>query len=70
MSETLQGTVSAFDTDTASGRVLRDDGVELSFGAGALIDSRLRHLRPGQRVRWVQEGAAGEVVDLQILTLH
>jgi cold shock CspA family protein len=64
---TRQGTVSAYDEQTGKGRVLRDDGVEVSFDGGALAGSELRHLRAGQRVRWTDDG---RVRDLQILTLH
>ena len=67
----MQGTVSAYDTDSRDGRVLLDDGVELPFAAEALDGSRLRLLRAGQRVRLetVCTGAALRVVGLQILTL-
>ena len=67
----MQGTVSAFDADRRDGRVLLDDGVELPFPADALAGSRLRFLRPGQRVRLetTGSGATLRVVGLQILTL-
>lgn len=67
----MQGTVSAFDDDTRVGRVLLDDGVELPFDATALEGSRLRMLRPGQRVRLLTSGADSSLrVDgMQILTL-
>ena len=67
----MQGTVSAFDPDTHDGRVLLDDGVELTFTADALIGSRLRLLRPGQRVRLDTTGVgpAVRIERLQILTL-
>jgi cold shock CspA family protein len=67
----MQGTVSAFDADTHEGRVLLDDGVELPFTADALTGSRLRLLRPGQRVRLDTSGAGPDlrVERLQILTL-
>jgi 2-phospho-L-lactate guanylyltransferase len=67
----MQGTVSAFDTATQSGRVLLDDGVELAFPVEALDGTRLRLLRPGQRVRLDVTGQGGSlrVVGLQILTL-
>jgi cold shock CspA family protein len=64
---TRQGTVSAYDEQTGSGRVIRDDGVEVPFDGAALTGSELRHLRAGQRVRWTDDGV---VRDLQILTLH
>ncbi len=68
----MQGTVSAFDADTQGGRVLLDDGLELSFTGDALIGSRLRLLRPGQRVRLETTGSGTglHVERLQILTLH
>ena len=67
----MQGTVSAFDADRRDGRVLLDDGVELTFASEALEGSRLRFLRPGQRVRLetTGSGATLRVVGLQILTL-
>lgn len=67
----MQGTVSAFDADTHAGRVLLDDGVELTFTGDALTGSRLRLLRPGQRVRLATtgEGAGLRIERLQILTL-
>ena len=67
----MQATVSAFDADRRDGRVLLDAGVELPFPADALAGTRLRLLRPGQRVRLeiTGEGAAMRVVGLQILTL-
>ena len=67
----VQGTVSAFDADTENGRVLLDDGVEVPVAADALAGSRLRLLRPGQRVRLETTGAGGSlrIVGLQILTL-
>jgi len=67
----VQATVSAFDDATRSGRVLLDDGVEIPFEGGALEGTRLRMLRPGQRVRIETEGSGRDlrVVRLQILTL-
>jgi cold shock CspA family protein len=68
----MQGTVSAYDAATHDGKVLLDDGVELPFAADALAGSRLRLLRPGQRVRLetAGSGAGLRVVGVQILTLH
>jgi 2-phospho-L-lactate guanylyltransferase len=68
----MQATVSAFDEVTRDGRVLFDDGREMSFPAAALEGSGLLLLRPGQRVR-LQTEAVGEdrrIVGVQILTLH
>jgi 2-phospho-L-lactate/phosphoenolpyruvate guanylyltransferase len=70
--ETVQATVSAFDETTRAGRVLLDDGVEVEFAAAALAGSRLRLLRPGQRVR-LETHVAGRTVrilSLDILTLR
>jgi len=64
----VQATVSFYDAESRSGRVLLDDGVELPFAATALADERSRLLRPGQRVRVVVEEAT-VVTRLQILTL-
>ena len=68
----MQGTVSAFDAATQTGRVLLDDGTELAFPAAALVGSRLRLLRTGQRVRLDTTGSGADmrVLSLQILTLH
>ena len=67
----MQATVSAYDPETRSGRVLLDDGVELPFAADAVAGTGLRLLRPGQRVRLATtgEGADLAVRSLQILTL-
>lgn len=67
----MQATVSAFDPATYAGKVLLDDGVEVPFGPEALAGTRLRLLRPGQRVRLATTGDAAtlRVTALQILTL-
>jgi 2-phospho-L-lactate guanylyltransferase len=67
----MQATVSAFDAETRSGRVLLDDGVELPFTSTALTGTGLRLLRPGQRVRLTTTGGPNHPVveSLQILTL-
>lgn len=67
----MQATVSAFDAETRSGRVLLDDGVELPFAGEALAGTGLRLLRPGQRVRLTTTGDPSRPVveSLQILTL-
>ena len=52
----MQATVRSFDPVTRSGSVLRDDGVELSFGAAAFDAGGLRLLRFGQRVRLRVDG--------------
>lgn len=56
----VQATVSSFDPDTRSGAVLRDDGVELPFGAGAVDAGEVRFLRFGQRVRIRTEGSGAD----------
>ena len=66
--EPMQATVASYDDQTRSGTVLTDEGVALSFTAAALEDSRLRLLRPGQRVR-IDVGAQGGIDRLQIVTL-
>jgi cold shock CspA family protein len=67
----MQGTVASYDAGTRSGTVVTDDGHELAFAASALEGTRLRLLRPGQRVRLETSATdAGVVVDrLQIVTL-
>lgn len=63
----MQATVSRYDATSASGAVLTDAGVELSFGPDALADTQVRLLRPGQRVRLQTTGAGAT---LTITTLH
>ena len=67
----MQATVSFFDETTRSGRVLLDDGLELSFDAEALEGTGLLLLRAGQRVRLDTSGPAQalQVVRVQILTM-
>lgn len=67
----MQATVSSFDSATFSGAVLLDDGVEVPFGADALLGSGLRLLRPGQRVRLETSGDGTElsVERLRLITL-
>ncbi len=67
----MQATVSSFDPATRAGAVLLDDGVEVPFGADALVGSGLRFLRPGQRVRLETSGSDEtlEVTRMQIVTL-
>ena len=48
---TLQGTVLTFDPGSGAGSVLLDSGEALTFSAEVFAASRLRLLRPGQRVR-------------------
>lgn len=67
----MQATVSSFDPATRAGALLLDDGVEVPFGADALVGSGLRLLRPGQRVRLETSGSDEtlEVTRMQIVTL-
>jgi cold shock CspA family protein len=53
----MQGTVSRYDTETFSGAVLTDTGVELRFTVHAVADTPVRHLRVGQRVRLETTGS-------------
>ncbi|MEU4289154.1 hypothetical protein AB0E63_13125 [Kribbella sp. NPDC026596] len=53
----MQGTVSRYDTETFSGAVLTDRGVELPFTVHAVADTPVRHLRVGQRVRLETKGS-------------
>jgi 2-phospho-L-lactate guanylyltransferase len=46
----VQATVHDYDQATACGTLVRDDGVLVPFGAEAFARSRLRLLRPGQRL--------------------
>ena len=46
----MQASVHEFDPVTAAGSVLLDDGRRLPFSPEAFGHSRLRLLRPGQRV--------------------
>jgi 2-phospho-L-lactate/phosphoenolpyruvate guanylyltransferase len=67
----MQATVETYDPTSRSGTVLLDDGVAVPFPANALAGSRLRLLRPGQRVRLETsgDGASLRIERLQILTL-
>ncbi|TCO44352.1 hypothetical protein EV646_11062 [Kribbella antiqua] len=53
----MQATVSRYDTETFSGAVLTDTGVELPFTVHAVADTPVRHLRVGQRVRLQTTGS-------------
>lgn len=64
----MQATVASYDAGTRSGSVLADDGVRIPFTADALAGSRLRLLRPGQRVR-IETDSDGTIRRLQIVTL-
>jgi len=57
----MQGTVSRYDTETFSGAVLTDGGVELPFTVHAVSDTPVRHLRIGQRVRLETTGSGADL---------
>jgi hypothetical protein len=65
---TVQATISDYDPQSHDGAVLLDDGVRLPFASQALVGTRLRLLRRGQRVEVTVEDDV--VRSLQILTLH
>jgi len=47
----VQGTVCEFAAAAGAGRVLFDDGRDVSFGPATFVASGLRRFRIGQRVR-------------------
>lgn len=57
----MQGTVSRYDTETFSGSVLTDRGVELPFTVHSVADTPVRHLRVGQRVRLETTGSGANL---------
>jgi len=59
----MQATVSRYDSETFSGTVLTDTGVELPFTVHAIAETPIRLLRVGQRVR-IQ--TTGDGADLTI----
>lgn len=61
----MQATVHDYDPATACGTLLRDDGVLVPFDAEAFGRSRLRLLRPGQRLTADVED--GVIVALRLL---
>jgi hypothetical protein len=68
----LQGTVAGFDAESRTGSVFLDDGSRVGFGRDSLEASRVRILRPGQRVRLRAEPLADggfTVVALALLTM-
>ncbi len=54
----MQASVHTFDLDTAAGSVITDNGRVLPFTKRVFAASRLRHLRPGQRVS-IEVGGEG-----------
>ena len=61
----MQASVHDFDPQTAAGSVLTDDGRRLPFTPEAFVHSRLRLLRPGQRL--TVDLVDGVVVALRIV---
>jgi len=57
----MQATVSRYDTETFSGAVLTDTGIELPFTVHAVADTPVRHLRVGQRVRIETTGSGPDL---------
>jgi cold shock CspA family protein len=53
----MQATVSRYDSETFSGSVLTDTGIELPFTVHAVSQTPVRHLRVGQRVRLETSGS-------------
>jgi hypothetical protein len=56
----VQATVHRFDAATRSGSVVTDDGLLVPFDGDVFGESRLRHVRTGQRLTVVVEGAGPE----------
>lgn len=63
----MQATVRSFSALTRSGSVFLDDGTVLPFSAGAFDASRLRMLRPGQRVA-IRRAPDGTITALTLAT--
>jgi hypothetical protein len=67
----MQATVSRYDTETRSGVVLTDRGIELPFTAEAVAHTPVRLLRLGQRVRLTTTGSGASlaVTGVHFITL-
>lgn len=65
----MQATVHRFDVATGSGTVVTDAGVLLPFDGAAFAGSRLRHLRPGQRLSVVLAEDGASVVAMHLGTV-
>jgi hypothetical protein len=68
----VQATISAFDEPSRTGRVLLDDGQELSFDAGAFAASRMLAARLGQRVELTvaDHGGQQRITGLRLITFR
>lgn len=66
-----QGTIKHYDAQGQAGSVLMDDHTEVQIDAMSTLDSGLRTLRLGQRVRFDVEEQDGALVArrLRILTV-
>lgn len=51
----MQATVYRYDPETGAGSVLTDGGEVLPFEVDAMVESGLRHVRPGQRLTVVRD---------------
>lgn len=63
----VQATVRSFSALSRSGSVFLDDGTVLEFSAEVFAASRLRLLRPGQRVT-IRRGPGGTITALTLAT--
>jgi len=61
----MQATVETYESATASGSVLTDEGRRIEFSESAIEAGQLRHVRPGQRVH-IDVGSDGTVTELRI----
>jgi 2-phospho-L-lactate guanylyltransferase len=61
----VQATILSYDAETGAGTCVLDDGLLLDVLSGALHDSGLRFVRPGQRVTitTVEDDERGRCVD-------
>jgi hypothetical protein len=67
----MQATVSRYDSESFSGAVLTDTGIELPFSVHAIAETPVRLLRVGQRVRieTTGSGAALTITKVQFATV-
>lgn len=64
----MQATVWRFNEVSRDGSVVLDNGNRLPFSSEVFAASRLRLLRPGQRVR-LKVDDQGEIASMTIITL-
>jgi hypothetical protein len=66
----MQATVSRYDSESFSGAVLTDTGIELPFTVHAIAETPVRLLRVGQRVRieTTGSGAALAITKVEFAT--